>query len=85
MPRYFFHIVDEAGIIKDDEGAVFDGIEVARSEAQESARELGLQFMRERRPLSGQRIEIMDENGAVCGTEFFALAASGGDIAGPTN
>ena len=40
MPRFYFHLRRNDGILEDPEGADFENIELAREEARQAAREL---------------------------------------------
>jgi hypothetical protein len=65
MPRYFFNIRDDQGIVRDEEGMDLPDLQSAREEAQDSARELLAETVRSRQPIDHKRIEVVDEGGTV--------------------
>ena len=64
MPRYYFHVAREGGLLQDEEGLALPDAEAAWYQAVRSAREL----VRAELTLGGrwerQSIEICDERGA---------------------
>lgn len=65
MPIYFFHMQDGENSAKDEEGAVFEDVETAASEARQSAREWALQLIRSGQKIDKQVMEMVDEQGRV--------------------
>jgi hypothetical protein len=78
MPRYFFHIHDNADII-DDDGLELRNIEVANWEALRGARSLAAEQVLLGRLSLNDRIDVSDETGAVIATVTFrdAIAIEG--------
>jgi hypothetical protein len=68
MPRYFFHITDEEGLSRDDEGTELPNLEAARLEARASARDLIANYMKNRTPVTRQSLQISDAQGNVLET-----------------
>lgn len=68
MPKFYFHIRDDAGPIADNEGMEFADLKAARKEAEESARELLADALRTHKEVDGKRIEIADAGGSVLET-----------------
>lgn len=65
MPRYFLHTEHfNREPIRDDEGAVFDGVAAAAAEAAEGMRELLAAAIRDADAPVPKRIAIHDETGA---------------------
>jgi len=60
MPRFFIDLRDKQGMIRDEDGAVFDHIEDALEEAKASARDLVKQYVDAKIPLSETCVEIRD-------------------------
>jgi hypothetical protein len=60
MPRYFFNLTN-GDSVADEVGEEFDGVEAARGHAMTVARELS----RDRLPLVGHHISVVDEWGVV--------------------
>jgi hypothetical protein len=65
MPRYYFNIHDDAGVIRDEEGMELPDLAAARTEAQEGARELLADALRAHKDVNGKRMEITDADGTV--------------------
>jgi hypothetical protein len=65
VPRYYFHICDAEGMSRDEEGSDLPDIDAARREAKASARDLITQYMKNRAPVTGQKLQIVDETGEV--------------------
>ena len=63
MPRYFFHIKDEAETILDQEGSEFNNLDAVREEATESAREMMSDEVRRGHGPDGRAFVVMDEQG----------------------
>jgi hypothetical protein len=63
--RYFFHIRDEAGLIRDEEGSDLPNLAAAYGEARQSARDLVADDMRRGVEVATRSIEIMDEAGTL--------------------
>jgi hypothetical protein len=68
MPKFYFHIRDDAGLIAGNEGMEFADLKAARKEAEESARELLADALRTHKEVDGKRIEIADAGGSVLET-----------------
>ena len=79
MPRYFFHHVTRAGLVRDLEGTDLPDLEHARSEAILDARSLLAGAIREGRDISSRSIQISDEQGNVLLTVPFAEAVTRDD------
>jgi hypothetical protein len=58
MTRYFFHIRNGAAFVKDEEGIELPGIEAARKEAIEAAREILADRVRKGVPLDGEKFIV---------------------------
>lgn len=65
MPRYYFHICDDEGTSRDEEGTELPDLEAARHEARASARDLISQYMKNRKPVKNQTLQIANETGKV--------------------
>lgn len=65
MPRFFFHQRIGERLIKDLEGAEHDGPDGARASAVVSARHLWAAAILAGNDLSGESIEIVDEEGSL--------------------
>jgi hypothetical protein len=61
MPIFFFHMQDGEKSAKDEEGAMFEDVEAAASEARASAREWAVQIIRGGQKIDGQVVEVRDE------------------------
>jgi hypothetical protein len=72
MPRYFLHIHDGETIIPDPDGRDYADLEAALFDAREGAREMLAEKLLKGAELDGQRIEIMDADGALVDTVMFA-------------
>lgn len=64
MPRFFFHLYDDA-VWSDEEERELPSAEVARSEAIKSAQEMACAEVLAGRLNLGHRIEVADERGRV--------------------
>jgi hypothetical protein len=64
MPRYFFHVLggDLKSAVKDSEGTVFPGVQEARKEAMDFARDVVKHGFRE--TIQTWKIVVTDDNGA---------------------
>jgi hypothetical protein len=76
MPRYYFHIKDKVGIIRDEEGLDLHGLDAVREEATESAREMMSEKVREGHGPDGRAFVVTDEQGQVVLDFPFKLAIS---------
>jgi hypothetical protein len=76
MPRYYFHIKNEVGIIRDEEGLDLHGMDAVREEATESAREMMSEKVREGHGPDGRAFVVTDEQGQVVLDFPFKLAIS---------
>jgi hypothetical protein len=65
MPRFFFNIVSERGLVEDLEGTELDDLEQARREAIEDARLLMSQSILMGDDVSSRSIHIVGEGGTV--------------------
>ncbi|TWF47801.1 DUF6894 family protein [Neorhizobium alkalisoli] len=65
MPKYYFHIRDGQNLTLDPEGAEFENLEAARTEAINSARELLSHRILRGDVVDGQAFELTGEDGAV--------------------
>ena len=63
MPRYYFHIRDGQDLVQDEEGSEVADLEAAKSEARDSARDLAIDEIRNKRPVDGRKVEIADGDG----------------------
>jgi hypothetical protein len=63
MPRFYIDIRDKGGLVKDEEGAVYDHVEDALTEAKASARDLVQQYMDSRISLGTTCVEVRDTQG----------------------
>ena len=68
MPRFFIDLRDQTGLVRDEEGAIYDHIEDALDEAKASARDLMRQYMDDRIPLSTSCVEVRDVQGRTVAT-----------------
>jgi hypothetical protein len=65
MPRFYFHICDDEGMSRDEEGTDLPDTDAARRDAKASARDLISQYMKNRKSVTGQTLQIADETGEV--------------------
>jgi hypothetical protein len=65
MPRFYFHICDDEGMSRDDEGTDLLDLEAAREEARASARDLISNYMKTRQSVNTQTLQIADAGGNV--------------------
>ena len=63
MPRFYFHIRDSGGLIRDDNGAEFDSLSEAHHEAIKMAKSVVAEMYDIGDVVDGQSIEISDEIG----------------------
>lgn len=66
--RYFFHMRSHDGDEPDDEGIEFDSLDLAVSEAEETAREMVAERVMHQERIDGTRFEIADDRGNVLAT-----------------
>ncbi|WJH38467.1 hypothetical protein N7E02_07560 (plasmid) [Aliirhizobium terrae] len=71
MIRLYFHIRDGDRLSKDPEGAEFQDVQTARTEAVRSARELLSQRVLNGEEINGQSFELTDDNGVIVDTVKF--------------
>jgi len=64
MERYFFHVHQGDRVISDPEGSLCDGVEVARREAIDTAKDLAHRAIENAISSSTICIEIIGEDGA---------------------
>ena len=74
MPRFFFHICQATGLIRDAEGTLLPDLDAAHEEAIASARQILSDKIRAGEVLNGQSFEITDETGQVVGVVPFKSA-----------
>ena len=65
MPRFYFHIRDSGGLIRDENGAEFDSLSEAHREAIALAKSVVAEMYEIGDVVDGQTIEISDASGAV--------------------
>ncbi len=65
MPRFYFHLRDDAGLMRDTEGSELPDLDAARAEAVADARSLVAEWLRMGQVVDGRRFEIADEAGQV--------------------
>jgi hypothetical protein len=65
--RYFFHVHDILGVIRDDEGTELPDLAAARGEAWLSARDIAMEDIKRGGPVMVRRIVIEDDKGTVLG------------------
>lgn len=65
MPRYYFHIRDSGGLIRDENGAEFDSLSEAHHEAIKLAESMMAEIHEVGDVAAGQSIEVSDASGAV--------------------
>ena len=65
MARYYFHIQDRLGAIRDEEGAEFSSLDNAKEEAKASAKDAARTYLAQGVPLDSPCVEICDELGTV--------------------
>lgn len=63
MPRFYIDIRDRSGLLKDEEGAVYEHLEDALDEAKASARDLIQQYLGSRTALGATCVEVRDVQG----------------------
>lgn len=74
MPRYFFHIKDKAGTIRDREGIELDDLYAVQEEATEGARQIMSEQVRKGHEPDGREFVVTDEQGGTVLTFPFKLA-----------
>jgi hypothetical protein len=65
MPTYFFNVIAGSVTIADEEGTDLPSLDAAKGEALKDARALMSQAILQGRDISGRRVDICDEKGAV--------------------
>jgi hypothetical protein len=70
MPRYYFHIVTAASILRDEEGSMLADLAEARAEAIKDARALMSAAILNGRDISSRRIDIFDETTLLLSVAF---------------
>lgn len=65
MPRFYFHIRDKSGLIRDERGAEFDNLGEAYLEAVKLARSVAADMYEVGDVVVGQTIEVSDRWGTV--------------------
>jgi hypothetical protein len=69
MTRYFFHILhSDSQPVLDDEGAEFEDIEMAKSEAIASLRDLAADAVKHGKKVTGLAIQVTDAGGTITET-----------------
>jgi hypothetical protein len=68
VPRYFFHICDDDGVVPDREGMDFADDNTAKAEGEASARDLLREHLRANRDVDNQRVQVEDSSGVVVAT-----------------
>lgn len=68
MPRFFIDLRNATGLVRDEEGAIYDHIEDALDEAKASARDMVRQYMDEKTPLGESCVEVRDVKGRTVAT-----------------
>ena len=63
MPRYYFHIKEEATTIRDNDGMELEELEAVRNEATQAAREMMSEDVREGYAPNGRTFVVTDERG----------------------
>jgi hypothetical protein len=66
--RYFFHVRDRQGLIRDHEGSELADLAAARIEARLSACDFAMEDLKRGGPVMVREIEIEDEKGRVLDT-----------------
>ena len=67
MPRYFFHILDQGELVRDEEGTLCPSFDGAIEEAKASARDLARQEIARGQSPEQVCVEIHDERGRILG------------------
>jgi hypothetical protein len=65
MARYYFHIRNQGGFVRDEEGQDFPDLEAVKWEAEQSAREIFAERVKAGVKLDGELIEVHDRSGAI--------------------
>ncbi|ANK88689.1 hypothetical protein AMK01_PD00068 (plasmid) [Rhizobium sp. N6212] len=65
MPRFYFNVVSDTGMIVDPEGSELATVEDARREAVQDARALMSQAVLSGKDISARKIYICDEQGTL--------------------
>ncbi|TCR96309.1 hypothetical protein [Rhizobium sp. BK418] len=69
--RYFFHMRSHDGDEPDNDGLELASLEIARREAEKSAREMVAELVTRQERIDGTRFEIADDQGRVLATVQF--------------
>jgi uncharacterized protein DUF6894 len=73
--RYFFDVVEGRRRVRDHEGGDYTGLAAAKAEAEQTAREIAAEHLRQGRALPlTWRIEVRDSRGEVCAAVAFEAA-----------
>ena len=67
MPRYFFHILNQGELVRDEEGTLCPSLEGALAEAKASACDLARQEIARGQSPEPVCVEIQDEQGRILG------------------
>ena len=70
MPRYYFHLYNDAEIL-DHEGLELPNQAIALQRAADAAREMAAQSVRDGRLVLDHRIVVCDQGGTEVGTVYF--------------
>lgn len=73
MPRFYFHLYNDA-VAMDDEGRILPDLDSARAAAVKEAREMMTESVLEGHLTLSHRIDVADETGAVVATVSFRNA-----------
>jgi hypothetical protein len=65
MPRYYFHIRSDHGLLHDPDGTDLPDLPAARLEVEQAARDLLANLLRRGEVVDGQVFEITDGGGQV--------------------
>jgi hypothetical protein len=66
--RYYFHVRDLCGVVRDEEGTELRDLAAAQLEAFLSARDFAIEDLKLGGPVLTRQIEITDSNGNLLGT-----------------
>jgi hypothetical protein len=79
MPRFFFNLATPGQLVVDDEGVELPGLDAARKEAAECAREVIAEALKEGGDVAGYAFNVTDDHGEqVMIYEFKPLLDGGG-------
>jgi hypothetical protein len=82
MPTFYFHLATPGHLIVDEEGRNLSGLDAAREEAIESAREIIEGSAREGADVRGYAFNVTDEHGEQVMVYDFKNLVNGGSGAG---